>query len=198
MLNVFFKSAEVMKVLGITGSLESNENNNSINNIKYEQLSTTVMSMEFFDRLYDDVCPNGYIRGCFEETYDGIIVQDKLRELMLNPDSENSCLFNDKDRNQYIYNLFKLLVVGGSLCQPETKVDRYFNMTKGLYKDTLTVYKQAKNDEITTAGKVFSIKEVTGLTLFNDINSPHNALFLIVDPMKKHILTIKFDYKSFW
>jgi hypothetical protein len=107
-------------------------------------------------------------------------------------------LFGDNDRNQYIFNLFKLLVVGGSLCQPDTSIDRYLNMTKGLYKDTLTVYKQAKNDEIAIAGKVFNIKEVGGLTLFNDPNSPHNILYLVVDPMKKHIVAIKFDYKSFW
>jgi hypothetical protein len=58
-----------MKVLGITGSMESN----NINNIKYEILNTNVMSMDFFERLNNDICPNGHIRGCFEETYDGNI-----------------------------------------------------------------------------------------------------------------------------
>ena len=52
--------------------MEANNNNiNTNTSINYEFLNTNVMSMDFFERLNSDICPNGHIRGCFEETFDG-------------------------------------------------------------------------------------------------------------------------------
>jgi hypothetical protein len=53
-------------------------------------LACTVSSMAFFERLKECdaiVTPSGNIRGCFEEVFDGIIVNDCLREALV------SCLY---------------------------------------------------------------------------------------------------------
>lgn len=190
LLGDFFTNKEVLSKLEVASSNPS---------IHMDLLSTSVMSMDFFDRLDEYVAPNGNIRGCFEETYDGIVCQDLLRELLLNIDSENSSLYSSNDRNQYIYHLFKLICIGGSLCQPDNRTDRYLSMIKSLYKETLTVYKDGKSNSMQISGRVYSITSpINDNSVFKHPDSTHNSLLLIVDTMKKVITTIKLDYKSFW
>jgi Domain of unknown function (DUF4498) len=94
--------------------------------IDFDVLNTSIMSMEFFDRLLDSdlVTSSGNIRGCFDEVFDGITVGDKLREFLLNEDSENAALFSITDRNQFIFSIFKLFAVGGAMCQPDSTIQR--------------------------------------------------------------------------
>jgi cilia- and flagella-associated protein 300 len=58
--------------------------NQTIHDVRFEQLKTTVLSLEFFDRLYDNkiVRENGgHIRKCIEEYKDEFIVSDELRKV---------------------------------------------------------------------------------------------------------------------
>ena len=68
-------------------------------------------------------------------------INDKLREMMINEDSENATLFTYKEQKELLFQLFRCLVVGGCLCQPEDRITRYTETTKSLYKDLLTVFK---------------------------------------------------------
>ena len=97
------------------------------NIIDCELLSTSVMTMEFFDRLSvsDLLASSGYIRGCFDELYDGMTASDKLREFLLNEQSDNAAIYNDEDRRQFIFAIFKLFALGGSMCQPDSKIQRF-------------------------------------------------------------------------
>lgn len=45
--------------------------------------------------------------------------------MLVNPDSENAFLFSDEEKKELAFHLFKLLAVGGSLCQPEHTVSKY-------------------------------------------------------------------------
>lgn len=137
LLRDFVRCPDAMAALEITGSASTPTV------IDMEQLGTNVMSMAFFDRLeeHDITSGSGAIRGCFEETFDGISVGDKLREMLVNPDSENASVFSDSERRELLFRLFRLLVVGGAMCQPDTNTTRYFALTQALYRDTLTVYR---------------------------------------------------------
>lgn len=193
LLKDFFKSSEAIQPLGIVGTPAIPVT------IKAESISASVLSMDFFDRLGDHIAPNGNIRGCFEEIYDGISVGDLLREMLLNEDSENASLFNESEKKQFIFRLFKLLAVGGSMCQPDTKTDRYLEMTKNLYKNLISVYKDPKTDSVQVASQVFSIESVEGLDLFpSSSSSPHNVLYVVIDTAKRTLTTVKLDFKSFW
>ena len=91
-----------------------------------EQLAMTVINIGFFDKLTESgiVLPSGTVRGCYEETFDGVTVGDQLRELLANEDSENSCVFSQADKQEVIYHIFRILAVGGSMCQPDTSISR--------------------------------------------------------------------------
>jgi hypothetical protein len=53
-----------------------------------------------------------------------IQVGDKLREMLLNEMSDNADLFTADDKNELMFQLFKILAVGGALCQPDNDVTR--------------------------------------------------------------------------
>jgi hypothetical protein len=61
-------------------------------------------------------------------------VSDRLRDLLVNPDSESAGLFSDEEQNEFIFHLFTLLCVGGGMCQSEDSVNGYLHVTKTLYK----------------------------------------------------------------
>jgi cilia- and flagella-associated protein 300 len=111
--------------------------------IQYDLLETNIISTSFFDKLEDCniVTLSGNIRGCYEEVFHGISASDTLREVLLNEESENAGVFSPSDKKELIYRIFRILVIGGSMCQPETSIARYLEMTKAIYKEILTAYK---------------------------------------------------------
>jgi hypothetical protein len=107
-------------------------------------LSCSVLNMNFFDAVTTDnevVTSTDLIRACMDETFDGITIQDKLREMLVNPDSENCHLFEEGQKKEWIYHLLKLVCVGGAMCQAEDKFLEYKEVTKAIYKDTVSVQK---------------------------------------------------------
>ena len=108
-----------------------------------EELNIKMLSMDVFNKLQDTgiVSPTGLIRGCFEEIYDGITVNDLLRDVLVNPESENGHTFSISDKSELLYQIFRMLIVGGTLCQTDVDMTRYLDTTKKLYKDLLTVFK---------------------------------------------------------
>jgi hypothetical protein len=58
----------------------------SVHDVRIEQLNTNILSLEFFDRLYDNkiVRQNGgQIKKCIEEYKDEFIISDELRKVMV-------------------------------------------------------------------------------------------------------------------
>jgi len=56
--------------------------------IRYAAAPATTTSMSYFERIRSSdvlLTPIGNIRGCFEETFDGVIVNDCLREMLVSP-----------------------------------------------------------------------------------------------------------------
>ena len=49
---------------------------------------------------------------------------DKLREMLLNDCSELSDLYNAEEKTEFIFQLFKLIAVGGALCQPDSEISK--------------------------------------------------------------------------
>lgn len=98
-----------------------------------------------------------------------------------------------------IFQLFRLFVVGGALCQPEDSITKYLSITKAVYKEIVTVFRGSESDAIQVSGRAFKIKNIAGLDLFpENPTSPHNTLFVIIDPLKRHMVVVKNTFKSFW
>jgi len=154
----------------------------------------------------DVISQTGSIRGCFEERYNDIIVNDLLRDLMVNEDSENSGLFPLKERNELLFRIFKCIIIGGGLCQSEDYITRYLDMTKKLYKELLTVYKNSTTDQPEIAGKAFAIREIPGLDLYSDASQygssdnsvVENTFLIVVDPSKRQLTVMKKVMASMW
>lgn len=111
--------------------------------VQFEQLRTSVTSMSFFDRLADANIvvavpgegsePAGadgeaesdgplYIRKQLEEVIEGVPVGDRLRDALVNPDSENAGLFDESsEQRELLFRIFKHVAVGGSVCQYEVR-----------------------------------------------------------------------------
>jgi hypothetical protein len=189
-LHDFFTRPDAMAVLGVPGHATTPVT------VDKELLHTSIMSMTFFDKLKDVgiVTESGNIRGCFDEQFDGITVGDKLREMLVNEDSENAYVFTSDEKKQFIYAVFKLFAVGGAMCQPEVTVDRYLDMTKAFYREVITVYKDSKTAEVKLAGRVYAVTRVAGLDLFPHPDNRHNTMYAIVDPLKKQITVVKNNF----
>lgn len=171
--------------------------------VRTAPLASTVTSMAFFERLKECdaiLTPSGNIRGCFEEIFDGIIVNDCLREMLLNPDSENGSLFSPKEKNELIFQLFRILCLGGGgLCQPDVHIPRYLNMTKAIYKDLMSICKNSKSGLVELTNIVFRVDGVAGCELFPK-NPEHscNTLIVVCDPIKRIFVVIKYSQNKYW
>jgi cilia- and flagella-associated protein 300 len=61
--------------------------------------------------------------------------------MLVNENSENFDVYTETEKHELIFQLFKLFVIGGELCQPDVEVEKYLNITKAVYKDIVTVYR---------------------------------------------------------
>ena len=56
-------------------------------------------------------------------------------QMLLLEDSDNYDLYNDSERAEFLFCLFKHICLGGAVCQYEDNVQVYLDTTKLLYKD---------------------------------------------------------------
>jgi cilia- and flagella-associated protein 300 len=75
-------------------------------------------------------------------------------------ESEYYDIFDENQRNEFLFHLFKNLCLGGSLCQYEERIDEYLNVTKLLYKQVLSVAKDPETSEIKILSHAFKIHSV--------------------------------------
>ncbi|PVD19007.1 hypothetical protein C0Q70_21566 [Pomacea canaliculata] len=82
---------------------------------------------------------------------------DELRQMLLNEDSDSFCVFNETDREEFLFHLFQHICLGGQVCQYEDTVDPYLDFTKQLYKDLITVQKKSETKELFITSSVFKV-----------------------------------------
>jgi hypothetical protein len=107
-----------------------------IEKIKYKKLSTKSTNTDPLNVIYENgICnEDGYIKKDFEEYYEEIHIPDKLKQTLLMEESENYCIFNEEIRDEFLFHIFKRIVIGGALCQYDDSVNDYLRMTKLFYK----------------------------------------------------------------
>ena len=90
--------------------------------------------MTSFPKMSGIVSESGDIRGCYDDTFDGVTASDRLRELLLNPDSDNADTFGPDQQRELLFHVFRALCIGGGVCQPDDRLEAYTKATKTLYK----------------------------------------------------------------
>lgn len=173
---------------------------------------TTAVRMDFFNRLKEEgmVTPEtGRIRQCMPEYYDGIESGSMIREMVLNEDSEHALVYDEDEKDEFLFRVFRHLIVGGGMCQPEEYIDPYFRCTRELMKGLLTVRKVKNAVTSTGSGATKAKVEVTSRViaveaterdipgLFQKEND-HNLCYLIVDPSKRKVAVWRNSWTSMW
>jgi hypothetical protein len=98
-----------------------------------------------------------------DEWYEGLQLQDKLRQALVWEDDENYEEFQqEKYTNELIFCLFRYLVLGGGMCQFDEQITEYLEATKLCYKDLVSVAKDADSGEIRPTSLVFRIGSIKG------------------------------------
>ncbi len=74
--------------------------------------------------------------------------------------------FDQNDRAEFLFNLFKNICLGGSLCQFEDHATEYLDLTKALYKDLISVTKDPSTNQIKILSEVFKIHTIQVFRIF--------------------------------
>ena len=76
------------------------------------------------------VTDSGYIRKCYDTPIDGVTVSDLLKDMLINPESDHAELFSEEERREFLFQLFKMIVTGGSMSQFEDSWGPYLDTVK--------------------------------------------------------------------
>mmetsp|Transcript_29740 Transcript_29740/g.43894 ORF Transcript_29740/g.43894 Transcript_29740/m.43894 type:complete len:280 (-) Transcript_29740:1603-2442(-) len=197
-LRDFLKDESVLSSLGCPSNMSKTKGDNG-DDILMQPLSCQVMNMKFFEPLYQSgiISDTEYIRGCFDIDIDGITMQDKLRELLANPDSDNAHAFSVEDRNEFLFHILCLVCIGGSMCQTEDRFTELKAATKEMYKDLITI-KREKSGKVEITSAVYHIDPKGGSRRLFPISNIHNKFYAIIDREERIITAVSKPFKPFW
>ncbi|XP_068687244.1 cilia- and flagella-associated protein 300-like isoform X2 [Montipora foliosa] len=156
----FFQDPAVISSLQLVSSTNTwAPLNVKVSSITAKVISCSVTSMGFFDRLQEQgiIRESGKIRKCFDEFYDDFVISDELRKVLLLEEAETYPIFSDADRNEFIFLIFKHLCLGGQVCQYEDDVSPYLETTKTLYKELISVHKDATTKKLQVGSVVIRV-----------------------------------------
>lgn len=57
--------------------------------------------------------------------------------MLLDEESEEYSLYSEDERNEFVFRIFQMFVLGGTLCQFEDALQPYLDITKSIYKDLI-------------------------------------------------------------
>lgn len=167
--------------------------NMQFKDIFVEILPKKVTSMNFFDVIFNEklVYESGSIKKCFDEMIDDILVSDELRKMILTDESEYYGIFQQKDRNEFIFQVFQHLVIGGYCCQYEDNINPYIETTKYIYKDLLHVNKDVNTKNLVIGSIVLKVKLLgnkENQVFPGTSNHMQNFCYLIINPEKRNVI----------
>ncbi|KAF6017970.1 C11orf70 [Bugula neritina] len=162
-----------------------------VTGVELEAIPCTAVSMSMFEKLRDNgiVQENGYIKKCFEEYIENVCIADQLRNVLLNEEADDYHIYNDSEREEFLFRLFTHLCVGGGVCQYEDTVSPYSSLTKLMYKDLVSVQKTPDSQDLHVITQVYKVKVMDDDDIvFPDARDHLNSFaYLLVDPLKRHV-----------
>ncbi|PAA57442.1 hypothetical protein BOX15_Mlig023179g2 [Macrostomum lignano] len=159
--------------------------------VSLEPVPCTHTTMDLFGRLADEVIrDDGQIKRCFDEWIDEVQISDNLRQMLLNEDSEAYLLYDEPERNEFLFRLLLHFAIGGRLCQFEDSIHPYLDIVKALYKDLITVQKDPETRKLQVISHVYKVvaKDDKGRAFYPDSGQQQHLntfAYLIIDPLKR-------------
>ncbi|XP_028255812.1 cilia- and flagella-associated protein 300 [Parambassis ranga] len=156
--------------------------------VRVEVVPCSKVSMELFDPIYSCgiLRPSGHVVKCFHDVYPDY---DELRQMLQDEDSEHFCVIGREERGEFLFILFKHLCLGGELCQYEDTIEPYISTTKQIYKDLISVQKDAETKRIGVISTVLKVTayDESGRCYPGTQEQEQTFAYLIVDPLKRHV-----------
>nr|CAX73798.1 hypotheticial protein [Schistosoma japonicum] len=112
---------------------------NSIVHVK--DVRCTLTDMNIFHKLSSVTNKCGRIKKRVDEVFERILISDKLRECLLIEDSDCYLTFTEKEREEFLFRLFKHICIGGEICQQEDDIKPYIDITRKIYHDLIWMIK---------------------------------------------------------
>jgi len=171
--------------------------------IQVEAVPCTILNMDFFDVFQKEglTSVDGILKPCMIEHYAGIEVDNVLLDAMVNPESEYASSLSEAQRSEFIFRLFQVIFIGGAMHQRNDNCRDYLETTRKIYKELLTVHRNARTSAIEISSHVYEIRvhdeETTSVQLFPQ-KSEYNRCFMIVDRAKRYVTVIYAPHKQFW
>ena len=157
--------------------------------------------MDLFDPIYEHelVTPDtGYIHQDYDVYVEDITVSDKLKQAMIVEDSDSYSAFSPEKRDEFLFHIFKRIVVGGSLCQYENNVEPYLEMTKCFYKDLVSAAKDPDSGKIYIRSVPVEILSIEKSSLYRKKYHPQNFFYVIIDPFQRYVHLWYHNWVPFW
>jgi hypothetical protein len=120
----FFKDPIVNETLqvqkdGSMGGWTSLNSHTLIDDVIIDDVKCSITSMELFDKLYNTqsrgvVRESGDIVKCFDEIIDDFLISNRVQKMLLDDEDD---LFPPNERLEFLFILFKHLVLGGPVNQ---------------------------------------------------------------------------------
>ncbi|ORX85063.1 hypothetical protein BCR32DRAFT_290923 [Anaeromyces robustus] len=189
-LKNFFNTPEVRSVLKVYSSMDKWGHLGDVSNIQFEELNKTVTSLDFFDKLEQNgvIRSDGSIIKCFDEYTDHFLVSDELRKCLLMPEFETYDIFSEDDRKEFLFHIFQKICLGGVICQYEDDIQKYFEISKLLYKDFVRATRDNKTKKINVISNVYKINDLdSSISPLFPIEHPQNFLYLTIDPLYRYV-----------
>jgi len=159
--------------------------------VEAELVPATIISMEFFDRVFTDglVRQSGAICKCYDEQIDDFLVSDELRKMFVSDESDFADIFSESEQNEFIFRIFKHICLGGSVCQYEDDARPYIDTTKFLYKDLVSVHKDSNTKELKVSSIVLKISAWAGEQMLfpGDVLHEQSFAYLVINPLKRNV-----------
>lgn len=170
-----------------------------VSDVQFTELKVRLISMDLFDRLQETgkVDASGSIRKMIPDYIDGIEVADRVREVLLMEESEDYGLFSADERSEFLFHIFKHLVLGGGLCQYEDEIGPYLDTAKNVYKDLVAVGKDQTSEELRVLSRVYELQGNSDFLPFPEFH-PQNFLYVAVDPSYRHVNLWWNKWQSAW
>uniref|UniRef100_K3WZF8 Cilia- and flagella-associated protein 300 n=1 Tax=Globisporangium ultimum (strain ATCC 200006 / CBS 805.95 / DAOM BR144) TaxID=431595 RepID=K3WZF8_GLOUD len=204
----FFHNAHVQSTLSLPEALSSSAFKDAPQRIQCRKLRATATSLSFFDRLVPAglVSGSGALRRCLDEVYDGATASDLLKEAFVSAEAEENLLEGsnnanwfslEQDQQEFIFQLFRALVIGGAMCQSDESVQPYERMVSVLYKALVSVKKHASDSlVIDVTSRVYAVEDTRVLPA--SCVARFSTCFVILDPRKRWLTVWRHPFQPFW
>ncbi|XP_053543593.1 cilia- and flagella-associated protein 300 isoform X1 [Ictalurus punctatus] len=166
-----------------------------VTHVDVELVPCTKVSLNIFDPIFSSeiVHPSGHIAKCFHEVH---LDFDELRMMLLEEESHNYHVVSPCDRQEFLFRLFKHIVLGGEICQYEDFVSPYIETAKTMYKDLVSVQKDSETKMISIVSTILKVSAYDdyGLCYPSGRDNEQTFAYLCIDPFKRHVYVL---YHSF-